>query len=113
MKKFLIDVNLPYYFSLWNTEEYIHLKDINDEWKDEIVWKYAKENSLTIISKDSDFSNMILFNEPPPRVIHIKFGNMKMKEFYERINSIWNEVLSLNQEYKLVNVFKDRIEGIK
>jgi hypothetical protein len=25
MKKYLIDANLPYYFSLWNAEPFIHL----------------------------------------------------------------------------------------
>ncbi len=30
LKKYLIDVNLPYYFSLWKGEEFIHLKDINE-----------------------------------------------------------------------------------
>ncbi len=33
MKKFFIDANLPYYFSIWNSEEYIHVIDINDEWE--------------------------------------------------------------------------------
>ncbi len=28
MPKYLIDVNLPYYFSLWNTLDYIHQNDI-------------------------------------------------------------------------------------
>ncbi len=30
MKKYLIDANLPYYFSTWNTEAFIHVKDLND-----------------------------------------------------------------------------------
>ena len=50
MKKFLIDVNLPYYFSLWNNVEFIHQKDINDEWTDEQIWNYARDNNLTIIT---------------------------------------------------------------
>jgi predicted nuclease of predicted toxin-antitoxin system len=50
MKKYLIDVNLPYYFSLWNTDQYIHQKDINDEWTDDKIWDYSKENNLTIIT---------------------------------------------------------------
>jgi len=41
MKKYLIDVNLPYYFSLWNKEDFIYQKDINDEWTDEQIWDYA------------------------------------------------------------------------
>jgi len=112
MPSFLIDVNLPYYFSLWKSEEYIHLKDINEEWTDEDVWEYATKNNLTIITKDSDFSNRILLKEPPPKVIHIKFGNMKLKEFHNTLHKIWDNVLQLNKEYKLVNVFKDRLQGV-
>jgi predicted nuclease of predicted toxin-antitoxin system len=77
MPSSLIDVNLPYYFSIWNTDEFIHQKDINDEWSDEKIWNYTKENNLTIISKDSDFSNKIIMSSPPPKVLHIRFGNMK------------------------------------
>ncbi len=113
MAKFLIDVNLPYYFSLWNTNEYIHQRDIDDEWKDGQIWQYAKLHDLTIISKDSDFSNRILLQEPPPKIIHIRFGNMKMKEFFGIINKVWHEVILLNETHKLVNVFRDRIEAIE
>jgi hypothetical protein len=28
--KYLIDANLPYYFSLWRGPTYLHLKDVND-----------------------------------------------------------------------------------
>ena len=31
MPRYLMDVNLPYYFSLWRGEQYIHQKDIDDE----------------------------------------------------------------------------------
>jgi len=64
MPQFLIDVILPYYFNLWNNDNYIHQKDIDDEAKDTEIWNYAKAQSLTIITKDSDFSNRILLNEP-------------------------------------------------
>ena len=113
MASFLIDANLPYYFSLWNTSDFIHQKDINDVWTDEQIWFYAKEKNLTIISKDSDFSNKIMMSIPPPKVIHIRFGNMKMKPFFDTINKVWNDVVEMNKEYKLVNVFTDRIEGIE
>ncbi|MFZ1319937.1 MAG: DUF5615 family PIN-like protein [Ignavibacteria bacterium] len=113
MPKFLIDVNLPFYFSIWNSPDYIHQKEINDEWTDEKIWSYAKENNLTIVTKDSDFSNKILLKDPPPKVIHIRFGNFNMKEFFAKMNSVWIDVLELNKTHKLINVFKDRIEGIK
>lgn len=50
MPVFIIDANLPYYFSLWKHPDFIHLKDINDEWTDEQVWLYAKDKNLTIIT---------------------------------------------------------------
>lgn len=113
MPKYLIDVNLPYYFSLWNTDEYIHQTGIDPLAKDKVIWEYARENNLTIITKDSDFSNRILFKEPPPKVIHIKIGNVSMNEFHQLINACWKEVFSISESHKLVNVYKDRIEGIK
>lgn len=112
MAVYLIDVNLPYYFSLWNNPDYIHQKDINDAWTDEQIWSYAEQNNLTIITKDSDFSNKIMLREPPPKVIHIRFGNMKMKQFHETLSNLWQDITTLNNEYKLVNVFIDRIEAL-
>lgn len=50
MAIFLIDVNLPYYFSLWNSPDYLHQIDINDSWPDSKIWEYAQENGLTIIT---------------------------------------------------------------
>ena len=113
MAVFLVDANLPYYFSLWNNENYIHQNDIDDAWSDDQIWHYAKENNLTIITKDSDFSNKIMLHTPPPKVIHIRFGNMKMKEFFETTTKLWDDVLLLSHDHKLVNIFKDRIEAIQ
>ena len=112
MPDYLVDVNLPYYFSLWNSESYIHQRDINDEWDDDKIWNYAIEHNLTIITKDSDFSNRIMLHNPPPRVIHIRFGNLKMKDFFLTISRCWDEVISLSASNKLVSVYKDRFEGI-
>lgn len=113
MLKFLIDANLSYYLSIWNSNEFIHQKDINDEWKDTQIWNFALENNLTIITKDIDFSIKILNHSPPPKVIHIRYGNMKSKQFYEKINNDWKTILELSSVYKLVNVFIDRIEAIE
>ena len=82
MSKYLIDANLPFYFSLWNNSDYIHMKDIDDSWSDDKIWDYAIENNLIIITKDSDFSNKVLLKGAPPKVIHLRFGNVKIKDFH-------------------------------
>lgn len=112
MAKYLIDINLPYYFSLWNNEDYIHQSDILNTAEDAEIWQYAKDNNLTILTKDADFSNRILLAEPPPRVIHIRIGNASVREFHNILNSIWDDVLALSQSYKLVTVFKDKVEAM-
>lgn len=112
MAKYIIDANLPYYFALWSGKEYIHLKDINDEWSDIQIWQYVKENNLTIVTKDADFSDMMLLNQPPPRVIHIKLGNMKMNQFHDAISKVWDQACQLSGQYKLIRIFEDRLECI-
>lgn len=113
MPEFLIDVNLPCYFSLWNDERYIHQKDIDDSWSDEQIWNFAIKENLTIITKDVDFFNKILLHTPPPKVIHIRFGNLKMKDFFSLITKVWIDVVELNQTHKLVSIYSDRIEAIE
>jgi predicted nuclease of predicted toxin-antitoxin system len=104
MANFLVDVNLPYYFSLWNDKGYVHQLDIDDTWTDQQIWRYAKENNLTIITKDTDFYNISLISEPPPKVIHLRIGNMKLKELHGFLHKVWPDVLELIKTCKLSGV---------
>lgn len=70
MAKFLIYVNLPFHFSIWNDDRYLHQSDLGDTWTYYEIWDYAKNHNLTIITKDSDFSDRIMLTTPPPKVIH-------------------------------------------
>jgi predicted nuclease of predicted toxin-antitoxin system len=89
----------------------VHVRDINDEWPDAQVWDYARGENLTIVSKDTDFSDLALLAPPPPRVIHIKIGNMRIQAF-RIISGLWTAVCELSTQYRLVRVFEDRLEGI-
>ena len=55
MCRYIVDANLPYYFSLWHKDNYEHVIDINPHMKDSEIWEYAKKNNLTIITKDANF----------------------------------------------------------
>ena len=113
MPSFLIDVNLPYRFSLWNGDEFIHQYELGDTASDGEIWEYARQNNLTIVTKDGDFSNRIMFQHPPPKVVHIRVGNLKLRDLFFMLKSVWPEVVALNDGHKLVNVFRDRIEAIE
>lgn len=113
MAKYLVDVNLPYFFKLWNSSDYEHVRDINDEWTDQQIWNYAKQNDMVIITKDSDFAIKLLVEGSPPKIIHIKFGNLKFRDFHILLSSLWENVITQVELYSMINIYLDRIEYIK
>lgn len=85
--KLLFDQNLSpklaSYFSS-NFENCQHLQDIGfGELEDMLVWEYAKTNGFTIVSKDSDFNNLVSYFGFPPKVIWLRRGNCSTKVIIE------------------------------
>lgn len=109
---FLIDVNLPYRFSLWSGADFQHMRDIGETWTDTRIWHYARTWNLVIVTKDADFSDRIMVTAPPPRVIHIRFGNMRMRDFHRLMSELWPQIVALSAANRLVRVYQDRIEAI-
>lgn len=109
---FLIDVNLPFKFGLWQHIGAVHQRTINPAWSDTQVWEYARQHQLTIITKDTDFSNRILLHTPPPRVIWLRLGNVSVRDLYTVLHQMWPDIASLSATHKLVSVFSDRLEAI-
>ena len=109
----LIDENLPEDITVWQSENFVHAKSLGSKVSDTEIWNYSRENDLIIVSKDSDFSNRILTSELPPRVIHMRIGNMRFQILNQFLSKHWTEILSLSKSHKLVNVYIDFIEGIK
>jgi predicted nuclease of predicted toxin-antitoxin system len=54
----------------------VHVRDIGLATADDAtVWEYAKQNALTIVSKDGDFHQRSFLYGHPPKVIWIRRGN--------------------------------------
>lgn len=79
---------------------------------DESIWNYAKQNDLVIVTKDADFSDRMLLASSPPRVVHLRFGNMRLREFHEHLANVWPQVEVLLQTNKLINVYRNSIEAV-
>lgn len=112
MAKFILDVNVAHSVRKWEDHDFEFQIFRNRTEPDNDIWQYALINNLTIITKDSDFSYRMIQKEPPPRVIHLKLGNMKLKEFNAFIETNWQKIEELSTEYKLVRVYFDRFEAI-
>jgi len=67
---------------------------------------------LVIIRKDADFSDRIITNSPPPRVVHLRFGNLRRNEYHALLARVWPQIETLLKSHKLVIVYADRLEGI-
>jgi predicted nuclease of predicted toxin-antitoxin system len=111
--KFLFDVNLPFLIFNWVENNSIFQKDINSKMPDSEIWDYCKQNNITIVTKDADFSDRIIIQSPPPKVIHFKTGNLKIKEFESFVSKNWSNIKEFSEKYKLVNVYLNKIEGIE
>jgi predicted nuclease of predicted toxin-antitoxin system len=46
-----------------------------DQADDLSVWRYARDNNFTVVTKDSDFHEYSLIYGNPPKVIWLKCGN--------------------------------------
>lgn len=111
MKKYIIDANLPHYLGIWSTDEFVHVFELNKEWNDTEIWSYARQNNLTILSKDSDFSNRIMMSSPPPKVIHFRIGNFLIEELEQFLGENWKSIAELSDKNKLVKIYRTYIEA--
>lgn len=54
----------------------LHVRDVGMKATiDPIVWDYAKDNNLMIVSKDVDMHDLSLVFGNPPKVIWLRLGN--------------------------------------
>lgn len=54
----------------------VHVWDLDmDTADDTVIWAYARERSLVIVTKDADYRDLSLSRGHPPKVIWIRLGN--------------------------------------
>ena len=112
MKGYLLDENLPGTLRFSPSLPIQHVRDLGQSVTDADIWEHARQHDLVIVTKDTDFSDRILLADPPPRVVHLRFGNMRLTEFHEHLEAVWPRVEALLSTHKLVNVYLDRIEAV-
>ena len=112
MKGFLFDENIPTRLKFSPRLPIIPIVKIARNPTDSQIWEYARKHDLVIVSKDADFSDRMITRMPPPRVVHLRFGNLRGTEFHTLLARVWPQIHSLLRTHKLVNVYTDRLEGV-
>jgi len=113
MNGFLFDEHLPAKIQFTPSLPVIHVSVLGVSPTDTQIWQYAKHNDLVIVTKDADFSNRLMVDPSPPKVVHLRFGNMRKQVFHVFLASVWPTIEALLIDHKLINVYLDRIEAIK
>ena len=112
MKGFLFDENLPARLRFSPKLPIVPVPNVGKNPSDSQIWEFARRRELVIVSKDTDFSDQIITQTPPPWVVHLRFGNLRKNEFHTLLARVWPQIETLLKSHKLVNVYSDRLEGI-
>jgi predicted nuclease of predicted toxin-antitoxin system len=113
LKGILLDENVPKNISFNPHLSIIYATSLGPSNSDTDLWRYARDHDLVIVTKDADFSNRIMLSTPPPWIVHLRFGNVKLNEFHKLIGKVWPQIEQLIPQHKLIQVFHDRIEAVR
>lgn len=109
---FLVDVNLPKYFSFFNTNCYFFVSDINLQMTDTEIWDYALKNEFIILTKDTDFYNRFLVSSTAPKIIYFQLGNCSLNQLHHYFNQNWDRIQLEIENSRLIIAKENHIECI-
>ena len=77
--RLLFDQNLSHRLVALLTAEFSgseHVRNVGlNTADDQAIWRYAGQQQLTIVSKDSDFQHRAMLHGHPPKVVWVRLGN--------------------------------------
>ena len=83
---FIIDFHLPISLSKFIDKRFdctsIHVNQILQKWNttDAEISRYADENNLIVVTKDTDFKISHFINKTPKKVVRVTLGNINNNE---------------------------------
>lgn len=113
MTGYLLDENLPRRLTFVPSLPVAHAADLSASVTDTRLWEHARAHRLAIVSKDADFSDRIMLSAPPPWIVRIALGNLRLREYHAALTRAWPQIEALLPAHKLLIVYADRIEAIK
>ena len=109
-RRFLTDANLSSRSRHWQSPQFESVRDAG--WDDAVIWQYATQRNLVVVTKDVDFEDYAL-RHAGPQVILSCTGNMRRQVFRVFLSETWPQILEALEQpgVRLVRVYADRIES--
>lgn len=106
--KWLVDAQLPPRLCAWfrsKGDVCTHIVELPSglTLSDQMLWDYAAEKNLVIVTKDRDSFQRSMLYGAPPQVFYIRVGNCSNEELISILHNSWNVVCqALRSGNKLV-----------
>ena len=110
---YLLDENLPRRLTFTPSLPVTHASDLGISSTDTVLWEHARARHLAIVSKDADFSDRIMLSAPPPWIVRLAFGNLRLRDYHAVLARAWPRIEDLLPAHKLLIVHADRIESVR
>jgi len=69
-----------------------------DRQSDRIIWETAKKQDYIIVTKDSDFNELLILKGFPPKVIWIRLGNCSTKTIESLLRTNYEAIFAFYQD---------------
>jgi predicted nuclease of predicted toxin-antitoxin system len=96
--RFFIDAQLPAVLARWlaaNGHEAQHVSDVGmSAASDGVIWAYAVQHELIIVTKDEDFAQRRMLSSSGPRVLWLRFRNSRKQELLLRFSALLPQVVA-------------------
>jgi len=77
----------------------IHVGDVGLKAADDpLVWEYARDNGLTLVSKDSDMHQRSFVFGPPPKVIWVRLGNCSTSQVEQLLRRHFGAIEAFHED---------------
>jgi predicted nuclease of predicted toxin-antitoxin system len=107
--KFLVDNQLPAALARWLASrgyDAMHVLDVGlADATDRAILNYAISNESVVVSKDEDFSRLIIEADSPATVVWVRLGNCRTKTLLQAFDSAFPQILaSLEAGTRLIEI---------
>ena len=110
--KFLGDVNLPYRFKFFESDNFLFVRDMDARMSDTDIWNFALTNEYILLSRDADFYYRFLQANLSPKIVHFKLGNISLQDLVIYFDNHWHQIIRLLDKHFFVVAEKTGLEVI-
>lgn len=76
-----------------------HVQDLGlDDADDGVVWERARQDGLTVVSEDEDYSHLSVMRGWPPKVLWLQLGNCTTRQVEDAIRVRQAEILAFEAD---------------